>query len=111
MAKAWEAEIAAMLSHIGCISVPQATLQRVFNGTPMPPDERAIYENHPKVGARLLAKIPRLAGVAEAVALQDTRFVELAGNGGISGSLRLAASILKVALDFDVLVAAGQSPH
>src|SRR5258708_2822402 len=35
MANAWEVEMAAMLSHIGCISVPQATLQRVFKGTPL----------------------------------------------------------------------------
>ncbi len=120
MTNAWEAEMAAMLSHVGCISVPSATLQRILEGGIVSPEELVLYEGHPKVGARLLSMIPRLAPVAEAIALQDTRFVELPVSGGRSnassepdgsGHAQLAASILKVALDFDLLLSRGATAH
>ncbi|RMF86633.1 MAG: response regulator [Planctomycetota bacterium] len=69
----WQIEIAAMLSQIGCVAVPAQILEKVYNGEELKPQERDIYESHPKLARELLAKIPRLERVAEIVGYQEKR--------------------------------------
>ena len=66
----WEFEIAAMLSHIGCITIPFEILDKVSNGKELTEKERALYLKYPATGARLLEKIPRLELVAQIIEKQ-----------------------------------------
>lgn len=107
---AWECEIAAMLSQVGCVAVPQQTLGKVLKNEPLSEAERQSYSSHPKVGHDLIANIPRLAGAADMVALQEKQFD---GKGFpkkiIAGEdLPLGARILKLSLDYDAATAQGQ---
>jgi response regulator RpfG family c-di-GMP phosphodiesterase len=70
----WEVEIAAMLSQVGCITVPTSTMAKLANGEKVNAREMCSYEKHPKVGSDLVSKIPRLKGVAEIIAYQQKRF-------------------------------------
>jgi response regulator RpfG family c-di-GMP phosphodiesterase len=106
---AWELDVAAMLSQIGCVTLPPRTLDRLHLGEPLGPEELKMFEMHPSVGRDLVAKIPRLEGVAEIIAYQEKGFD---GSGVPADSRRgreipLGARILKVALDFDTFRSGG----
>lgn len=105
---AWQVELAAMLSQIGCITIPEDILQRIYGGNELSPDELRMLQMHPQVGHDLITQIPRLEHVAEIVMYQDKRFH---GGGFPHGAhtgeqIPLGARILKVALDFDKLIEA-----
>lgn len=101
----WQCEIAAMLSQIGCVTVPSSTLNRMYHGQRLTDDDSQMLAAHPSVGRELVANIPRLESVAEIIGYQQTCFD---GAGTSSDSVAgkeipLGARILKVALDFDTL--------
>ncbi|MFH1749251.1 MAG: HD domain-containing phosphohydrolase [Planctomycetota bacterium] len=103
--QSWQAEVAAMLSQIGCVTVPPNTLNKVYYGQMLTADESQMLEAHPSVGRDLVANIPRLETVAEIIAYQQKCFD---GSGSPSDSaagkeIPLGARVLKVAIDYDTL--------
>jgi response regulator RpfG family c-di-GMP phosphodiesterase len=105
---AWAVEIAAMLSQIGCITVPEDTLIKVYEGKSLTADEQRMIENSPKVGHDLISRIPRMEPVADIIAHQE----RLANASSLPEESRngtpapLGARILNLALDFDELIEA-----
>jgi hypothetical protein len=106
---AWKFEVAAMLSHIGCITVPPAILSKVAAGELLSEAEKRIFAAHPQVGHGLLARIPRLEDVASMVARQHEACEDPAEVAGHDYVL-LGARALKAAFDFDLLKMAGVAP-
>lgn len=102
---AWDIEIAAMLSQIGCIALPESLLRKLNDGVPLDQAEADLWIGHPKVGAELVGRIPRLEGVAKMIAHQRTRFDILVGDErpDLDDHQRRGAAILKVALDQDAV--------
>jgi response regulator RpfG family c-di-GMP phosphodiesterase len=92
--KFWEVDMAAMLSHIGCVSLPAEVLDKISTGQDLMGAERKLFESHPTVGAGLLAHIPRMGEVAESIRMQHAIFEEMPPMG---------ARVLKVVLDYDML--------
>ena len=109
--RTWSIEVAAMLSQIGCVAVPEETLAKVQNGAELSDSEAATIRNLPEVGHGLIAKVPRLEEVAEIIAHQENHYyAEDSFRGAVYGNeLPLGSRILKVALDFDGLVSGGMS--
>ncbi len=108
----WLVNLAAMLSQIGCVAVPEDILEKAAHGTELSKSETNVFQTHPAVARDLLRHIPRLERVAEVVYYQEKRF----DGGGvpededISGDdIPFGARVLKVALDFDTLLASGCS--
>ena len=95
----WEVEVSAMLSQIGCVTVPAGVIERKLSGRPLEEHEAQVYLNHPKAGRELLRKIPRLERVAETVGVQFER----------QAPTRLAR-ILQVCVAFDDLIAVEKTP-
>ena len=105
----WEMELAAMLCQLGCITVPQAVLDKVAARESLSDEEASVYAAHPGVAQRLLENIPRMESVArmirdqnliprsEEILLEDT-------DADLEG-----AAVLRAALEFDRRIAAGQS--
>lgn len=109
--KAWQMEIAAMLSQLGCITTPEDILAKVYIGTNLSEKELQVFQTHPKIGCDLIANIPRLETVATVMAYQEKHFD---GSGVPYDAKRgeeipLGARILKLALDFDSLVTSGSN--
>ncbi len=109
---AWQYEIAAMLSQIGCVTLPQETVDKVYHGNQLTEEETQMVDAHPAVGRGLVENIPRLEEIARCIAYQEKRFD---GTGPphddpIQGQdLPLGARILKLSLDFDTLLSSGRS--
>lgn len=104
---AWQYEMAAMLSQIGCIGLPAQTLERASVGEDLTEEERRSYAAHPGVGRRLIEVIPRL----EQVAIMIARQMEPCGDrqapdGGVDPVLT-GARLLKTAIGFDQALANG----
>lgn len=110
--RAWLIEMAAMLSQIGYVAVPEETLLKFYRRQPLSDAEAKALSSHAEVARALLVNIPRLEEVAEIIGFQDRPYggEERGGAGGPEGEgIPLGSRILKVALDFDALVSGGIS--
>ncbi len=109
LGESWPINVAAMLSQVGCVAIPEETLAKIQQGEDLQDEEMDAIRNHPRAGQELIQAIPRMEAVAEIIAhqarlyhrqnpLQDEPF----GN-----AIPLGSRILKVALDLDELVCRG----
>ena len=111
--RAWQIDIAAMLSQMGCITVPEKILAKVHQGRELSPAERDVYQGHPRTGRELIANIPRLEEVAEIIGYQE----KLYDGRGVPADyvmgkkIPLGSRILKLVMDWDILVSTGVSPQ
>jgi response regulator RpfG family c-di-GMP phosphodiesterase len=103
----WQYELAAMLSQIGCVTVPPEVLQKATGNGSLTKVEKQILSAQAGVGRDLLAKIPRLEKVAEMVAHQRESWGD---SSGLPDFVRTGAHLLRVASDLDAEVMRGNSP-
>lgn len=92
----WKYELAAMLSQIGCIFIPEDIVSKNRCSSGLTPEESQIYNMHPTVGAKLLSCIPRLEDVREIIRHQEDSLADVPDQPR-------GARILKICLDFDNL--------
>lgn len=107
----WLYENAAMLSQIGCITLPEAVIKKIGSGEKLEPEELQLYNQHPFIAADMLRKIPRMEKVARIISYQEKYFN---GRGlpvdKIKGTdIPLGARILKLVLDYDLYINRGMS--
>jgi response regulator RpfG family c-di-GMP phosphodiesterase len=95
----WEIEVAALLSDLGSIILPDDTVDRLHQGETLSEAEQAMTSRVPAVTEQLLANIPRLEGVREILAAQHKSF-RTAG-----ADVPVGARLLRIATDHDVLEA------
>lgn len=113
VANTWEVEVAAMLSQIGCITVPEEILKKINSCKQLSAGELRLYSQHPKVGYDLVAQIPRMGDVAQIIAQQNVRFAdEKETKSYLESSVinRLNTRIIKMVLDYDRLLDFGNTP-
>lgn len=106
----WQYEISALMSQIGCMTLPGDVLSKVYAGVELNDDELSMYAKHPAVGAKLLEQIPRLENVVKIIALQQMRFDEYdekIANEELE-EVMLGAQVLKTVADFDRLLFQGK---
>ena len=109
---AWEVELAALLSQIGCIVLPKMIMEKVNDGKALTQSEQSLYGSYAHIGYRWLENIPRLEYVAQIVRDQQKVFSDYPISFSLHGSPKneLGAQILKVALDYEVLLRNGAAP-
>lgn len=97
-----------MLSQVGCITLPEEILVKVYRGAPLTADELRLMQSHPEIGQNLIKRIPRLEPVAEIIGYQEKCFngAGLPHDEKRGSEIPLGARILKLALDFDKLLEA-----
>jgi len=105
----WKFEIAALISQIGCISLPSSVLRKRQDGMELDEDERLMFFNHPKVGASLLENIPRIEEIVEMISLQFSSLEELNSMEDLDDEVKIGAQLLKIAGDYDLLLNQGES--
>jgi response regulator RpfG family c-di-GMP phosphodiesterase len=104
----WEVEVAAMLAHIGAVTLPQSTAEKLYAGERLTAEETAMVDRVPAVTRQLLSKIPRLEGVIEI--LDRYRAVPREGDGGPGSVVPVGARVLRIAVDYANLESGGASP-
>lgn len=107
----WRAELAALLSQVGCVGLSEEVLTKAYAGKQILPRDAGLYREHPRTGCNLLKNVPRLEQVAEIILQQEKHFD---GSGFpedeiADENIPLEARILKVAIDIDTLTLAGAS--
>jgi response regulator RpfG family c-di-GMP phosphodiesterase len=109
--EAWQFELAAMLSQLGCITLAPSLLDAIANGRPVSDEDRARFDHHPQVARELIAHIPRFGEVADMIARQQERYAERgpAPDGATPDIATLGARMLRLALDVDALTSTGVS--
>ncbi|MGB5106307.1 MAG: HD domain-containing phosphohydrolase [Candidatus Zixiibacteriota bacterium] len=108
--KAWEFELAALLSQIGCVTIPPDILEKVYSGTELTEDEVKMYQSHPEFGGKLIALIPRLQDVSLMIArqMEDFKDCGVAAEDLMSDRIALGSQMLKICTEFDLLTLTGQ---
>jgi len=103
----WQLEAAAMLSQLGYITVPEATLEKMYEGEPLTAAEKQKVDAVPDVANALLEHIPRLEPVIQIMVALKWTDAQIAKLG--DGTIGLATRILGAVIEYEVLVAAGKS--
>ena len=107
----WRFEAAAMLSQLGCVTLDPELTQSAYMGNKLSPDDKAHYDEHPRVARDLLVTIPRLEPIAWMISQQ---FAKDAGDlppvpAASSDAMRFGAKLLKLAVAYDDLGIQGMS--
>jgi CheY-like chemotaxis protein len=107
----WQVEVAAMLSQLSTFTLPPETLERLYYGAPLTPEEQAMVERAPDATEHLLSHIPRLELVRELLSSYSKPFKkpEKTEPSVEAGRPQRLAQILRVSSDFDTLEAQGLS--
>lgn len=107
----WKFQISALLSQIGCITLPGDTINKVYDGVTLDDFEQEMFDGHPEAAAQLLTKIPRFETIARIIAEQHQpyREFEVLPDDPKEKTVIVGAQILHVAIDYDKLVFLGHS--
>lgn len=110
--KLWQLEVMASLSLIGCILLPSEATKKLSLGQVLNEEEQALFNMHPKTGADLINKIPRMKTIANGILYQEKLFDGTGlPNDDVKGKdIPVGARILKVVMDYDRLLSSGRSP-
>ncbi len=103
----WQYEVAAMMSQLGCVTLPAQTIDAVYKGEKLSPTEQAQYDAHPIVAHDLLSKIPRLEPIAWMIEQQNRATTE--AEDSQPPDMRTGAKILQLILDYEKLIHGGNS--
>jgi response regulator RpfG family c-di-GMP phosphodiesterase len=107
----WPVEVAAMLSQLGTITLPSETVEKLYYGQPLTPEEQKMVARAPVVTEQLVRNIPRLELVAEILAahVKPRKRAEAELEHPRTRQVDLGAQLLRAALDFDALDSQGNS--
>jgi response regulator RpfG family c-di-GMP phosphodiesterase len=102
----WTIDVAAALCELGTVSLPHSVSVKLQHGEELTPKEQSMVTRLPEVAVKLLADIPRLDAVRDAIRYSRKNYD---GSGppeeDVEGeALPLGARILRVARDLDALV-------
>jgi response regulator RpfG family c-di-GMP phosphodiesterase len=107
----WEIGLAATLSQIGTMAIPQELFEKLAQGDSLDLDEQHVLASVPAVGQELLERIPRLENVARIVLYQNKHYdgEGFPGDAVSEQDIPLGARILKIGNDLQKLQASGKS--
>ena len=103
----WQIEVAAMLSQLGSITLPEDTAKKYYYGQELDNDEVQMIQKLPRITQDLIGNIPRLESVCEILANQ---FRDCDKSSGADDVI-YKSHVLKIAVDFDHLVNTGSTEH
>lgn len=107
----WQVEVAAMVSQLGCVTLPGETVEKLHYGQRLSDAEQKMVARVPTVTEQLLANIPRLEVVRAILAGSSRPFRrgDLVEGDAAKRHVERCAQILFVATDFASLEAVGSA--
>jgi len=94
--ESWQYELAATLSLIGCLTLPDDAFEKAYGCQDVSDAEGRMFRAHPGSGAHLLSNIPRLETVADMIRGQMAE-----GTGPAQSAAELGARMLGIAVELD----------
>lgn len=105
----WQIRLAAMLSQIGCVALPEDVAAKSDAGQKLEPHEQELFDGHRRIAAKLLANIPRLDHVVAIIADSDASEAPARSTSDLATMDVVGAGqlILRAATEFDRSLRAG----
>jgi hypothetical protein len=95
---AWRVDIASTFSQLAYISIPESVSEDVYHKRDLSPEVKKVVKQLPDDTQKLIEKIPGLEDIGE---ILGKLFIQHRFEEEDEFGLRKAASVLRVALDFD----------
>jgi len=107
----WPIDLAAMLSQLGAVSLPQELSERLSTGANLRSFEQDMVDAIPEVSAQLLAAVPRLEPVLHAIRYSRKLYdgSGLPDDDVAGDDIPLGGRVLCLAEDFDRLTSKGMT--
>ncbi|HXC43342.1 MAG TPA: HD domain-containing phosphohydrolase [Candidatus Dormibacteraeota bacterium] len=105
----WQYEVAAMMSQLGCVTLPPETIDAVYSGKTLTTSEQSQYDSHPLVAYDLLSKIPRLEPIAWMIKHQNQALPEAEPGDSQPVHIQQGSEILRLTLAYEKLIHQGKS--
>lgn len=102
---AWQVDVAALLSQIGYITLPNELIEKAYYGQAVTSDEQQMLAKVPDVAQQVLNNIPRMEDVQEIL----HKSLAKPGRQHKGDNVSQAAEVLRIVTDFDKLEAQGNS--
>jgi len=109
VAPLWQLEIAAMVCELGAVNIPASVFDRRTRNERLSDTEQRMLDTLPIVSEGLIAQIPRLETVRELVRYSRTDFNAIGPLPLTGERIPIAARVLRVAIEFEERVGAGDS--
>src|ERR1019366_2731355 len=107
----WQFEIAAMLSQLGCVTLPPELLNAAFAGDRLSPEDQKKYDSHPSVAWEMLSKIPRMEAIAKMIANQNSPSHRIEGvTAEERREIEFGIQLLQIGLAFEECLRRGMTP-
>jgi response regulator RpfG family c-di-GMP phosphodiesterase len=105
----WQVEVAAMLSQLGTVTLPPATVEKIYAGRSLTYAETVAMEQLPRVACDLIAGIPRMGEVQEILTALNLRYdgKNTPKEAPRGDAIPRGARLLRVVLDYDLLESQG----
>jgi response regulator RpfG family c-di-GMP phosphodiesterase len=110
MKQVWHLEVAAMLSQLANVTLPDDLARKLYDGSVLSNAEQSMVDGLPDITTRLLGHIPRLEPVRDILASALPAGSALAASAPDTDVL-LGRSVLRVAVAFDRLTTGGVVPE
>jgi len=107
----WQINVAALLSQVGCVTIPEHILHKIYQKKELYPNEIDMYHRHPHIGSEMIKNIPRLENVAMIIEYQEKLFNGSGApkNDVYGEAIPFGARLLKLSLDYDTLLHSGMN--
>lgn len=107
----WQFKLAAMLSMIGCVTIPPETLNKLDQDLELSEAEHKMLAEHPRVAKELLINIPRMGIVARMIEAQGNSYkgAKIIENYTEESLVTLGGNLIRIAIDYDRLLFQGQT--
>jgi response regulator RpfG family c-di-GMP phosphodiesterase len=107
----WQIEVAALLSQLGCVALPDTTVDKLYLGERLDANEQEAVDRLPELANALLEHIPRLEEIRSVILHHRKRFDAAATSRRPSDEgLPRGARVIRIAVDYDALEAQGCDP-
>jgi FixJ family two-component response regulator len=107
LGNSWQYEVAAMLSQLGCVTLPPETVEALYKGQTLTAEEQAQVAAHPSVAYDLLSRIPRLEPIAWMIEHQNRPIPP--DGGPEQADIRKGAELLRLVLAYEDAIHRGSS--
>jgi hypothetical protein len=108
---AWQFEIAAMLSQLGCVTLPPELMNAAYAGDRLSPEDQKKFDGHPAVAWQMLSSIPRMEAIAQMVANQNNPRPQIeAKSDEERREIEFGIQLLQAGLAFEGYLGRGMAP-